>query len=67
VFLGGDDAGAKGRVRELLATFGRRPEQVVDLGGIATASATEMMMAAWLAVTAARGQGAPFNWAISSP
>jgi predicted dinucleotide-binding enzyme len=67
VFLSGDDAGAKDRVRDLLALLGWRPEQMVDLGGIATASATEMMMSAWMAVTIARGQDAPrFNWAIHS-
>ncbi|TXL62368.1 NADPH-dependent F420 reductase [Aeromicrobium terrae] len=68
VFLSGDDAGAKDRVRELLATFGWRPEQMVDLGGIETASATEMMMSVWMAVTIARGHDAPrFNWAVNAP
>ena len=37
VFLSGDDADAKDRVREFLATFGWRSEQMVDLGGIDTA------------------------------
>jgi len=67
VFLSGDDAEAKDRVREFLATFGWRPEQMVDLGGIDTAAGPEMMMSVWIAVTIARGQGAPrFNWAIHS-
>ena len=67
VFLSGDDESAKDRVREFLAEFGWRPEQMVDLGGIATAAATEMMMGAWLSVVMSRGQGAPaFNWAINS-
>lgn len=67
VFLSGDDPGAKHRVREFLASFGWRPEQMVDLGGIDTARGPEMMMSVWLSVMMARGQGAqPFNWAISS-
>ena len=67
VFLSGDDADAKDRVRDFLATFGWRREQMVDLGGIDTASAVEMMMSAWMAVTIARGRDAPrFNWAINS-
>jgi predicted dinucleotide-binding enzyme len=67
VFLSGDDTGAKDRVREFLATFGWRPEQMIDLGGIETAVMAEMMMGVWMAVTGARGQGAPrFNWAINS-
>jgi predicted dinucleotide-binding enzyme len=67
VFLSGDDADAKDRVRDFLATVGWRSEQMIDLGGIDTATGPEMMMSAWMAVTIARGQGAPrFNWAINS-
>jgi 8-hydroxy-5-deazaflavin:NADPH oxidoreductase len=67
VFLGGDDAAAKDRVRELLATFGWRLEQMVDLGGIDSAAATEMMVAVWMRVMLARGLDAPpFNWAINA-
>jgi 8-hydroxy-5-deazaflavin:NADPH oxidoreductase len=67
VFLSGDDTGAKDRVREFLALLGWRREQMMDLGGIDTASGPEMMMSVWIAVTIARGQGAPrFNWAINS-
>ena len=67
VFLSGNDAGAKDAVREVLARFGWRPEQMVDLGGIETAAATEMMMSAWMAVMMARGMDEPpFNWAINS-
>jgi predicted dinucleotide-binding enzyme len=67
VFLSGDDADAKDRVRDFLAVFGWRTEQMIDLGGIETAVGPEMMMSAWISVTIARGQGAPrFNWAINS-
>jgi 8-hydroxy-5-deazaflavin:NADPH oxidoreductase len=67
VFLSGDDAGAKDRVRDVLAVLGWRSEQMIDLGGIDTAVGPEMTMSVWIAVTIARGQGAPrFNWAINS-
>jgi predicted dinucleotide-binding enzyme len=67
VFLSGDDAAAKDRVREFLAAFGWRGEQMVDLGGIATAAGPEMMMSVWISVMSARGRGAsPFNWAINA-
>jgi 8-hydroxy-5-deazaflavin:NADPH oxidoreductase len=65
VFLSGDSPTAKDDTRDLLRAFGWRDPQMMDLGGIDTAAATEMMMAVWMAVTIARGQGAPrFNWAI---
>jgi hypothetical protein len=67
VFLSGEDAAAKDRVREFLATLGWRPVQMFDLGGIDTAAAAEMTLAIWMRVTIARGQDAPrFNWAINS-
>lgn len=67
VFLSGNDADAKDRVRDFLAAFGWRTEQMFDLGGIETAVGPEMMMSVWLAVTIARGRdGYRFNWAIHS-
>lgn len=66
VFLSGDDTEAKGRVGELLASFGWRPEQIVDLGGIDTAAGPELMMTAWLRVMISRGFDGTFNWAIHS-
>ena len=67
VFLSGDDADAKDRVRAFLAVFGWREEQMFDLGGIDTAVGPEMMMSVWIAVTIARGRdGYRFNWAIHS-
>jgi predicted dinucleotide-binding enzyme len=67
VFLSGDDADAKDRVRDFLAVFGWRAEQMLDLGGIETAVGPEMMMSVWIAVTIARGRdGYRFNWAIHS-
>jgi hypothetical protein len=68
VFLSGDDAAAKDEVRQLLRRLGWRDSQMLDLGGIDSAAAVEMMMAVWMRVTIARGQGAPrFNWAVQAP
>jgi predicted dinucleotide-binding enzyme len=67
VFMSGDNAGAKEHVSSLLQSFGWRPEQIVDLGGIDTAVGPEMAMALWMKVTIARGFDAPpFNWAINA-
>jgi predicted dinucleotide-binding enzyme len=67
VFMSGDDAAAKQQVSELLESFGWRPVQIVDLGGIDTAVGPEMSMALWMKVTIARGFDAPpFNWAINA-
>lgn len=67
VFLCGEDDGAKDTVRGLLRAFGWREPQLMDLGGIDAAAATEMMMAVWMRMTLARGRDAPrFNWAVLS-
>lgn len=67
VFLSGENSAAKASVRELLESFGWRPAQFVDLGGIDTAAATETMMAIWMRVRLSRPMdGPPFNWAINS-
>jgi hypothetical protein len=67
VFMSGNDDAAKRTVSAMLADFGWRPQQIVDLGGIETAAAPEMMMSAWMRVRIARGMDAPpFNWAIHS-
>jgi predicted dinucleotide-binding enzyme len=61
VFLSGDHADAKQVVADLLASFGW--EQIIDLGGIATARGVEMLMPMWLQVMGVNG-GPEFNWAI---
>jgi len=67
VFLSGNDTDAKDAVRQVLTRMGWRDVQMVDLGGIDTAAATEMMMSVWMRVRVARGMDAPpFNWAINS-
>ncbi len=61
VFLSGDDVVAKQLVRDLLTSFGW--EQIIDLGGLATARGVEMLMPMWLTVMQAMGD-AQFNWAV---
>ena len=61
VFVSGDSPDAKQTVTDLLASFGW--EQIVDLGGIATARGVEMLMPMWLQVMNVQG-GPEFNWAI---
>lgn len=51
MFIGGDDAAAKDRVREVLGNFGW--SRVIDLGGIDAARLLEAMCLVW--VRAARG------------
>jgi len=63
VFLCGNDDGAKATVRQLLAGFGWRDEEIVDLGDISGARGTEMLLPLWLRLYVARGDGA-FNLAI---
>ena len=46
-FLSGNDAAAKGAVREMLGTFGWRPEEIIDLGDITTARGTEAYLLLW--------------------
>ena len=66
-FLSGDNAAAKANVTDLLVAFGWRPQQLLDIGGIDSAVAAEMMMAIWMRVRIARGADAPpFNWAVNS-
>ncbi len=68
VFMSGESPGAKAEVAGLLGRFGWREAQILDIGGIDSAAAVEMMMAVWMRVRIARGMDAPpFNWAVSSP
>ena len=48
IFLSGDDAAAKQTVSELLLSFGWSDADIIDLGGITTASGPEMYLALWL-------------------
>ena len=55
VFMSGDSGLAKDRVAALLQSFGWRPQQIVDLGGIDSAVGPEMAMVLWMKVAIARG------------
>jgi predicted dinucleotide-binding enzyme len=68
VFISGDDADAKQQVKDLQAEFGWRPEQILDLGGIETATGPELYMQLWLDIAIARGgfDKGPFNIAINA-
>ncbi len=48
LFMSGDAASAKDRVRSFLHEFGWTDDQIIDLGGIQTARATEMMLPLWV-------------------
>jgi len=65
VFLSGDDAAAKQTMAGLLREMGWREDEITDLGGIATARVTEMLLPIWLQLYGKRGDGA-FNFAIAS-
>lgn len=55
VFMCGEDPEAKAEVAQLLEAFGWPPDDIVDLGGIGAARGTEMYLALWLRLYAARG------------
>jgi predicted dinucleotide-binding enzyme len=55
VFVSGNDAGAKGKVTELLKSFGWT--DVLDLGDLSTARGPEMYMAMWIRLWGATGNG----------
>ena len=63
VFICGDDASAKETVRDLLASFGWPWDDILDLGGIATARGCEMVLPLWLSVMQAVGSP-QFNFKI---
>ncbi len=66
VFMAGDDAAAKATVADLLAGFGWRREEIVDLGDLAGARGTEMLLPLWLRLYGLRGDG-ELNFAVVGP
>ncbi len=62
LFMSGNDAAAKATVLELLQSFGWK--DVIDLGDISNAGATELMMPIWLRVWGKLGQSTVFNFKI---
>jgi 8-hydroxy-5-deazaflavin:NADPH oxidoreductase len=63
VYISGNDASAKLDVAALLRSFGWRDEEIVDLGEIATARGTEMLLPLWLRLYGKFGTSA-FNFKI---
>lgn len=63
VFMCGNDADAKFKVRELLLQFGWNQQDIVDLGDITAARGTEMILPLWLRIMGTVGTGA-FNFKI---
>jgi predicted dinucleotide-binding enzyme len=63
VFVSGNDADAKARVRDLLGSFGWPAERIVDLGDITTARGAEAFLLLWLRLMLVRGN-ADFNIAV---
>lgn len=61
VFVSGNDKGAKGRVMDLLRSFGW--QSILDLGDITTARGTEQMLPLWVRLYAVLGTG-EFNLAL---
>jgi len=61
LFISGNDAGSKGKVKELLQTFGWKT--IHDLGDITTARGTESILPIWIRLWGALGD-ANFNFKI---
>jgi predicted dinucleotide-binding enzyme len=65
VFISGNDADAKIKVKEILKTFGWKDDEIIDLGDITTARGTESLLPIWLRIYMATQNGA-FNFKIVS-
>lgn len=62
-YICGNDAAAKAEVKKLLGSFGWKDEELLDLGDITNAHATEAVLPIWLRVWGATRNGA-FNFKI---
>ncbi len=63
VFISGNDTSAKNTVKILLESIGWSSKNIIDLGDITTARATEMLLPIWLRLWGALGS-AEFNFHI---
>ncbi len=63
VYIAGNDEGAKQTVKGVLAQFGWKGEEILDLGDLSAARATESVLPIWLRVMGAKKMGA-FNFKI---
>lgn len=64
-FISGNDTGAKEEVKKILKSFGWAENNILDLGDITKARATEMYLPIWLSIYGATNNGA-FNIKIVS-
>jgi predicted dinucleotide-binding enzyme len=64
VFLAGNDAGAKAKVRGVLEGFGWRSDEMVDVGDITGARATEALMPIWMRLFTANKNNGALNFRI---
>ena len=48
IFVSGNDAGSKTKVKEILHSFGWKPVHIIDLGDITTARGTEQLLPIWI-------------------
>jgi 8-hydroxy-5-deazaflavin:NADPH oxidoreductase len=62
LFIAGNDAAAKATVTSLLQSYGWK--DILDLGGISSAAATELIMPLWLRVWGTLGQTTVFNFKV---
>jgi 8-hydroxy-5-deazaflavin:NADPH oxidoreductase len=65
VFVSGNDADAKEKVKEILVSFDWTASNIIDLGDITTARGPEMYLPLWLRIWGATNNGA-FNIKIVS-
>ena len=63
-FISGNDQAAKASLMNLLLAFGWKKEEIIDLGDIAGARGTEMLLPVWLRMFQATGDGA-FNFKLT--
>lgn len=62
-YVAGGDAEAKATVRQLLQSFGWRDEEIIDVGGLDAARATESVLPIWLRLYGKLQTGA-FNFKV---
>ncbi len=65
IFVSGNDAGAKEKVKEVLRSFGWQEKNILDLGDITSSRGPEMYLPLWLRIYGATKSGA-FNMKIVS-
>ncbi len=65
VFIAGNDADAKAKVKDILTSFGWIANNILDLGDISKARGVEMYLPLWLSIYGATNNGA-FNIKIVS-